>query len=176
MAVDIGNLRVTLPVSAQTRVSSLNTGVFYMKTNFKLSICALGLAALAGCSSTPPINELPATADANQEMSRLDSEMKVAQQDQVNVLAPQNYDKASGSLSKAREAQSDNKDQRTILHQIAVAQAYLDKANQDAAVAAQVIPDVVKKRKAAIDAQVMQYHPQAMVAADSDLKEVTSAD
>jgi OOP family OmpA-OmpF porin len=146
-----------------------------MVPKIKISIFALGFLALASCSSTPPVNELPTTADANSEMTKLDGEIKDAHNKQVNVLAPQNYEKATDSLDKAREARNHNKDQKTVLHMIAVSRAYLDKANQEAAVGTQVLPGVVKQRQAAIDAQVEKYYPKEFTLADNDLRDAASA-
>ena len=134
----------------------------------------LSLIMAVACSSAPNIAELPMTADPSQEIARVGEGIKQAQVNQVNLLSPKNFESASDSLDKAKEARSKNKDQKQILHLIAVAQAYLDKANGVANVANQLIPGVVKERQNAITAGAPKYFPKEFDKVEKDLSTVTA--
>ena len=130
-------------------------------------------AALVACSSKPPVTELAITADPSVELNRVDNEIVQAVENQVDVLAPKNFSKATASLNEARTAREKNKTQKQILHHIAVAQAYLKKANEVAEVSNQVMPGVVRERRGAISAQAPQHWAREFAAIDDDLRDVT---
>jgi OOP family OmpA-OmpF porin len=131
------------------------------------------LVAIVACSSAPQVSEYPATADPNQEMAHVEEGLKEAQGRQVSILSPKNFESASDSLDKAKQARGRNKDQKDILHKTALAQAYLNKANETANMANQVIPGVIKERQDAITAQAPNYFSEKFESADADLKDIT---
>lgn len=139
-------------------------------SNIRLAFVAALI--LAGCSSTPQVTELPSTADPQQEISRMEDGLKQAQDRQANVLAPNSFEKAQEYLDKAREARSNNKDQKYVLYQIAVSQAYLDKANHVVTIATPSLQVVMVKRQDAINAHAPQLFTEEFNSAEDDLKEV----
>src|ERR1700677_4835450 len=96
----------------------------------RLGLVFVGTMILAACSSTPPVAELPVTADPQQEISKTEDGIKQAQDRQADVLAPTAFENSKEFLDKAKEAREKNKDQKYVLHQIAVSQSYLAKANE----------------------------------------------
>jgi OOP family OmpA-OmpF porin len=145
-------------------------GYVFMKNRLGLIFL---LSALAACSSTPPVKDFSATADPAQEIKRAEAEIQDADKRQIGVLSPQNFASASDSLDKAKDYLSHNKDQKTVLHEVAVSEAYLSKANETAEVASKIMPRVVKVREDALQAEAPKYSPQELTAADNALKDVT---
>jgi len=125
------------------------------------------------CSSTPPVNELALTTDPSKEMARVDGNLKEAASQQVDVLSPKNYEASREYLNKAVQARDKNKDLKEILHDLAVSQAYLDRANDAAKVSNQVLNGVGAERQNAINAEAPKYLSAEFSATDNDLKKVT---
>lgn len=142
-----------------------------MKSNSRLFIFAA--VALMACSSKPTVSELPNTADPNQELSRVEDNFKAAEERQANVLSPTNFDKAMKSLETAREYRSQNKPQKEVLRQIALSQAYLDKADAVTVRANEVLPQVILQRQNAIKAEVPKYYSKEFGEVDDDLRDAT---
>jgi OOP family OmpA-OmpF porin len=138
----------------------------------KISV-GMALIALSACSSGPTVAELPANTDPQQEFNKLGSDLQDAQKRQVDVLSPKYFESASDSLDKAKNARSRNKDQKDVLHYVALSLAYLDKANANANVANQVFPDVIQKRQDALAAQSYSFYQNEMKDADKELKEAS---
>jgi len=141
-----------------------------LKTHFGLLTCALFIAA---CSSEPSVSELPITTDPNLEISKIEQNLVQAQAEQVDVLSPANYKNAKEALQKAKDDQGKNKDQRIVLHDIALAETYLDQAIDKARVATQVMPEVVAERKNAVTAEAFKWDRKEFEIADSALKDAT---
>lgn len=133
----------------------------------------LSLTALMACSSSPPVAEFPATADPNQEIQRVEADIKDADARQVGVFSPKNFEEASDSLDKAKEARADNKDQKKILNKVAMAEAYLKKANETASISTHLLPTVVAERQNALNAEAPKYNSKEFSDIDNDLKDVT---
>jgi len=143
-------------------------------TNVKIRTSLLSALSLTlACSSMPNTVEFPITADPNQEMTRVDEAINKARSEQVNILSPRNFESATKAMDDAKEARNKNKDQKTVLHQIAIAQAHLNEAKSVANVAGQLIPGVIKERGDALKAQAPQYFSKDFESADADLKGVT---
>jgi hypothetical protein len=144
------------------------------KIMFKLktTLFMMMLATLA-CSSEPKVVELKSTADPQVEIDRVNGNINEAQSRQVDVLSPKNYEAAKKSLKKAEEARAANKDQEKVLHQIAISQAYLDKANSVTDVSNQILKGPIDARKDALLAKAEQHYPKEMTAADRNFKKLT---
>ncbi len=130
-------------------------------------------AALFACSPTIPVREFSNTADPSMELAAVDSEISKALESQVDVLAPKSFMRATTSMDKAREIRGEDGDQKDILHEIAVAKAYLQKAKEIANVSSQILPGVVRERGKAVIAKAPKYFMKEFAAVDKDLKDVT---
>jgi len=122
----------------------------------KIRLAFLTVLLLAACSSMPPVTELPPTADPQQEITRVEDGIKQAKDRQADVIAPVSFQAAIDYLNKAKEARDNNKDQKYVLYQIAVSQAYLDKANHIVTIGTPSLQAVMAKRQDAIAANAPQ--------------------
>ena len=96
-------------------------------------------AVLISCSSDLKVAELPNSADPQTQLDIIDNNLQIAQNNQVDVLSPNSFSAAKDSRNKAVESRASNKDQKTVLHQISVAQADLDKATATAKISKQIL-------------------------------------
>ncbi len=136
------------------------------------------LSTVMACSSGPQIQEYPDTANVTQEYQASDAAMKTATRNQVNVLAPQNYSKAKDSLEEAKSNLEKQKDSpetsKDILHQIAKTNAYLNRANEVAALSRTNLPEVIAARSGALTSQAPEFFTKDFASADEDLRDLTS--
>lgn len=142
-------------------------------SKLKTLICALSIAAFASCAAEPKLNELPPNSDPQVELNRVNENLKLAQDKQVDILSPKNFEKAEKARDQAVEARSKNKDQKTILHNIAVAQGYLDEAQATANIGGQLLEKPLQARKAALAAHADSNFSKEMKSADADLRDLT---
>lgn len=139
----------------------------------KALLMATVLTAVVACSSGPVVQDYPVTANATEEVTALESNIKTAQANQVDVLSPKNFEEAHEALMDAKEMHSKGKDADKVLHEVAVGNAYLANANAVADVARNNIEGVISARQAAITAGAPSYFGKEMKKADEDFKDVT---
>lgn len=131
------------------------------------------LIALSACSSKPVVQDFPITANASEEIQNLERDLNQARMSQVNALSPKNYDNAIESLEDAKKMHSKGKDQKDILHEVALGRAYLNNANSVSTVARENVEQVVAAREAAITANAPTYFSRDWKKIDSDFKDLT---
>src|SRR5690349_7822504 len=85
--------------------------------------------ALTGCASNPPTKEFASTADPSQEIANLKTGIDNTYSDQANMLSPNYIKKAEKQLKAAVEARADNESNKDVLKEVALGNAWLDKAN-----------------------------------------------
>lgn len=139
----------------------------------KALLMATVLTAAVACSSGPVVQDYPVTANATEEITNLENNIKTAQGNQVDVLSPKNFKEAHEALMDAKEMHSKGKDTDKVLHEIALGNAYLTNANSVAEVARNNIEDVIAARQAAVSAGAPSYFSKEMKRADEDFKDVT---
>jgi outer membrane protein OmpA-like peptidoglycan-associated protein len=127
----------------------------------------------SACAHEPAVQEIAATANPSDEVSKLESEFNQAIVDQVDVLAPGNFLKAKESLKEAKEDLKDHDQTREVLHKIAVGRAYLTKAREFAKIAAGQMNEVVEARRLALKEKANEAFENEFKQADEDLKSVT---
>jgi OmpA-OmpF porin, OOP family len=142
---------------------------------FKLStgLFIVLAALLVSCSSDPKVSEFPITTDPQVEIDRVKSNLQQATNRQVDVLSPRNFASAENSLDKAIKGRANNNDQESILHNIAVSQAYLDRANNVSEVSSSLLKGPVQAREDALAAKANRYFAKEFSQADKDLKTLT---
>jgi len=138
----------------------------------KSLLLATVLTAAAACSSGPVVQDYPVTANAQEEVTNLENNIKTAQANQVDVLSPKNFKEAHEALDDAKKMHSKGKDTNKVLHEVAVGNAYLANANAVADVARGNIEDVISARQAAIAAGASSYFCKEMKKADENFKDV----
>lgn len=140
--------------------------------NFK-STLFVALIALSACSSDPKLTEIKSDADPQVELDRVDEKFKVAYQNQVNVLSPKNFEATIDAKDKAIAGRSKNKDQKYVLHNISLAEAYLDKATGITQISNQILKGPVEARQFAMNANAPKYYPKELSEIDKDLMKLT---
>ena len=140
----------------------------------KMLLTATFLTAFVGCSSGPVVQDYPAGANAGEEVTNLESDIKMAQGNQVDVLSPKNFKEANEAAQDARKMHSNGKDSEKILHEVAIGRAYLNNANIVTSTSRESIEDVIAARQAAVTAGAATWFSKDMNKADSDLKDVTA--
>jgi OOP family OmpA-OmpF porin len=143
---------------------------FKLKFTKGLVLAALGLVA---CGSEPKVEELKITSDPQAEIERVNTNLKDAESKQVNVLSPNNFEEAQRALNKAIEGRSANKDQKAILHNIALSQAYLTKARSAAEVAGTLLKPSVEARRDALAANSPKFFSVDTENTDKSFKKLT---
>ncbi|RYZ54473.1 MAG: glycoside hydrolase family 5 protein, partial [Proteobacteria bacterium] len=67
-----------------------------------VSILTAFLTVSAACSTTPVVENFPVGANPTDEVQKLDADISAAAANQVDVLAPKNFEEARDSLKDAR--------------------------------------------------------------------------
>ena len=154
-------------------------GIMTQRRNMLHNIMAISIfmvitiALIPGCSSEPKRDMIPASANVNEEISSLSEDLKIAKQDQIDVLSPRNFEKAHTHYSNAQSAREKNKDNQDILKSVGMAKAYLILANEHAERTRSSAADILKAREEAIASGAHQHLPKKFERADSELKNAT---
>lgn len=127
-----------------------------MKFNFK-HLILFGALALAACSSKAPKGELSSSANPQEEIASLSSDMNAAQLANVDVLAREDYKKAEKSLDQAKSDYAANKDQEKVIDSLRFGRSYLKSAQTTAASRQGKAPGIFESRQNAIKAGATKY-------------------
>lgn len=142
-----------------------------MKKGTLVASLVIGLTA---CSSKPKIKEFPKSADAKQEISNLEMALEDSSQTDADVLAPVSYKEAQNSLKEAREMEKENKKEEKILKEVALGQAYLNRANNMSDKNRGKLAEAMLARQAAITAKANTLLSQDFAKMDKKVKEETT--
>lgn len=113
---------------------------------------AVSVLFLFACSHDIKKADISPTANPNEELTKLESDIHSAQRDQLDVLAPNDYKKAQKALQSAKEDQRDQESQEEILNNIAYGHAYLARARETSVPRRPVIEGLLKSREDALNA------------------------
>ncbi len=130
---------------------------------------------IMSCTTEPKVTEFSNTADVQTELDRINSNIQQAEIRQIDILSPNNFKAAVKSKKLAIEERSKNKNQTSVLHRIAVAQAYLDRANNVAKISNEILNASIDARQDALSAQSMKYFPEETFQIDNDLTKLTTS-
>jgi outer membrane protein OmpA-like peptidoglycan-associated protein len=119
--------------------------------------------------------DFPNGADPAKEISRMETRLKDSEDRQVNMAAPNNFEKASDSLDKAKELRNNGKSNSDILHKVAESEAYLAKSEESAKGTTQLMSNVFEAREKALSAGAVKYYPTDLTNADEQLKEISAS-
>lgn len=136
------------------------------------SILTAFLTVSAACSTTPVVENFPVGTNPTDEVQKLEADISAAAANQVDVLAPKNFDEARESLKDAKKDLEDKDDAKDVLAEVAEGRAYLKLANDYAKVSTQTMPDVVAARALALKEGAKDLHAQKFRKADDQLKDV----
>jgi len=137
-------------------------------------VMVTSIFCISSCSHVPKVQDFPDTASAEEEIFKLDKEMNIAKQNQIDVFAPDNFEYAEKHLSKAKKSLNKKSDNKDILAHIAKGRAYFKQAKEFSDLAKSNLKEVAAARKQAMIAGAFKYFDKDFKAVDDDLKDVTS--
>lgn len=106
-----------------------------------------------GCSTKiPGLSLIAPTANPNEEITTLASDVEAARSDNLDVLSPTWFGRADESAKNAKSKLAKGESVQSILRDVAEGQAALKQARTYSAVTLQTLPDVIKARADARDA------------------------
>lgn len=126
-------------------------------------------ACLASCAHRLEPVSLSPTADPIQEMQSFESDLQDAKNQQIDVLAPDNFKTADEYLDEAKSRREKNEGGSRILQSISFGRAYLNEANKVAERNSVTLKDALTARQKAIDAGARDLEKD-LASNDKDLK------
>lgn len=142
-----------------------------MKLSHLSVFTALFLGSLA-CAHDPQVQFDP-NASPSDEVSKLEADLGKALEAQVNVLAPNNYEKAKDKLKDAQEGVKDHDKAQDILEDVAESRAYLTKAQAAADAGRNAMSEVVQARELAVKEGAQEAFNDDFKKADNKLTALT---
>jgi outer membrane protein OmpA-like peptidoglycan-associated protein/uncharacterized membrane protein YeaQ/YmgE (transglycosylase-associated protein family) len=140
-----------------------------------LAIFVILGTGLIGCSSAPPVKEFANDANPTQEIALMDTDLQRGIAEQLDVSSPENFAGAVDALKEAKAMREKNKDQKAVLHSIALSRAYYQKAQELSNTSDSLLKDVFQARQLAITAGSPQNFSKKFQAADQQLQSATRA-
>jgi outer membrane protein OmpA-like peptidoglycan-associated protein len=134
---------------------------------------ALAAICFVACSSAPPLTEFADNADPTVEIRLLQENIRRDEAQQINVLAPESFASATEALKRAESDRAKNKKQTDVLHDIALGNGYLAKAEQSAKTSKAILSDVTQSRQLALEAKAPKNFPKRFSEAENDLTNAT---
>jgi len=110
----------------------------------------LFFAAFLNACSSAPRSEISASANINEEVQSLDSQIADGVKNHYDILAKSDFQKSIDRLKKAKKQMENDYDREDILETLSEASGYYDRAAQTAEEQGQHVPDILKTREAAI--------------------------
>jgi OOP family OmpA-OmpF porin len=138
------------------------------------AVCTVFTTFLMACSTQPKIVEFRTGSDPQIELDRVGSQISIAKSRQVDVLSPKNFLAAERAQNDAIGLRVSNRPQSAVLHEIAVSEAYLKKANSVAEVTGKILEKIVEARRDAITSNAGKYFPVEMMKADNVFKKIAN--
>ena len=125
---------------------------------------------VSACSSRPDIQEFPKSANAKQEMTKLEIAIDDSKFEDSDLLAPVSFNQAEEYLEKAREMEKENVNKDKVLKEVAYGKAYLERAKQRSQDNRAKILDIIVARQAALSANANSLVAQDFSRTDKSLK------
>lgn len=142
------------------------------KSFFKMAALSMG-ALVVSCAMEPKVKELDKNSDPQIEVGKLDSQIRNGEQEQQDLLAPKSFAAAKKFRDKAVLGRSENRAQKTILHDVAVSQSYLDKARETSGISRKWLQEVIAARQFALEGGANTEFPKELASIDKQLVDMT---
>ena len=139
---------------------------------FRILLLSFSLA-LFGCPIEPKVSEYDTAADAQFEIQKLSEDLLSAKSQQVDLLAPTNFEASIHNRNEAIQKRSQGRSTSQVLHRIAVSRKYLDQANTIATNSFLPHKNLIKARQDARSADAELYFPNEMKQLDDEVKKQT---
>ncbi len=131
----------------------------------------LGSFGLASCSSSPrPVNDME-YSQVSSQVTSLEQDLNDAKANQVNVLAPKSFNEAKDSLKDAKKELDNNADAKNIAKPVESGRASLAVARSVADQNRSAVPDIVKARQDAMNADAPHFATDSWAKAEDDFKD-----
>ena len=127
---------------------------------FSASLLSTLFLLTAACAHEPAIQELAPASIPSEEVTKLEGELNQGLTEQLDVLAPGNYAKATEALQDAKKGIKSQDDAKDVLHDIAVSKAYLAKARTFGDVSKTQMKEVVETRQLALKEGAQKNFPE----------------
>lgn len=117
----------------------------------RLMIIFFAVVLISACGTAPPkpIAEIPADSTPIDEVNRLEKEITVARQKQMDILSPDMFARAENAYLKAKNEAEKGSDISLVTEYTGTARQYLHNAEENAKVARTVLEQVIESRNKA---------------------------
>ncbi|MCM2350505.1 MAG: OmpA family protein [Bacteriovoracaceae bacterium] len=132
------------------------------------------VVGITACSSKPDIKEFPKSAHTQEEITNLEVALENSRAEETDLLAPVSYKEARLSLKDAKKMEKDGKKKEKVLKEVALGQAYLNRAQKESAENRGKLQDILAARQEAITANANTLLPNEFSKMDKKLKEETA--
>lgn len=146
----------------------------FVKHIKELTLVAGLIIGLTACSSKPEIKEFDKNANVEQEIGNLEMAIENSRRDEYDLLAPVSFKEARTALKNAKKMEKDDKSKEKILKEVALGQAYLDRAKDNSEDNREKLRDVIIARDAALAANADTLLPGELASIDKKIKEETT--
>lgn len=133
----------------------------------------LTFSLLAACAAKPPqVQPLASTSDVTQELDTTQRMINEQKANNLDVLAPQSFERAQDRLNKAREQAVEGQRSEKILQNIAESRAWLKEAQSKGEVTRAAAKGVSEARTAALQANAQQFYQKEFLQVDKDVRDM----
>lgn len=150
-----------------------------MKT-LKLTLISLSLSfsavAFTGCGSSIKKADIPATADPAAEITKLENDIQSGYARHIDVLAPDDFERAEKHLKKAKQTVGSDRRQEKILDDLRYARAYYNRASWRAESRRPLITGILEARENALNAGARHFSDSRKELAKLDKKLKSASD
>jgi outer membrane protein OmpA-like peptidoglycan-associated protein len=145
------------------------------KMKLQLAMSLATGAMLAACAAKPPnVHPLDASADAAHEVELTQQMINQAKDENLDIMAPKNFERAQETLTDARDSLNRGKSNEKILAQVADARAWLAEAQTKGEVTRSAAGDVSDARSGAIRAGAPALYPKEFKKLDEQARDAAA--
>jgi OmpA-OmpF porin, OOP family len=148
--------------------------VINMKSHKLIISSIIGICLASSCSHVE-LEKIPSNANPNLEISKLEDDVKSAKLNQINMYSPMNYKRLVKHLNHAKENRDKNKDNESILEEVAKARTFLKKAQIIQSRGQPLLNEVIVARNSALEAKADRYFAKEMKDTDQKLSAAAEA-
>lgn len=140
---------------------------------FKTTTLTVAFIFVAGCATSLKPVEFAADADPNNEISRLEQDIRSARSEQTDMAAPKSFQMAEKYLADAQKSRAKDNSSRDILKEVGYGRAALNQAQIAQGLTENQFSDISLARDAAIAAGAANFQERDLKRADADFKAIT---
>lgn len=140
---------------------------------FKKTTLTIALLFLAGCATSLKPVEFAADADPNNEISRLEQDIRSARSEQTDMASPKSFKLAEKYLADAQKSRAKDNSSRDILKEVGYGRAALNQAQTAQDLTENEFSDISQARDAAVAAGAADFQERDLKKADADFKDIT---